>query len=574
MRFARPLRRLLPPLALATALAAATAQAQTSPAPTDTPSPPATAAPAWSPAQWRALWDAAQHTAGTTAYEYKWAFYTDIGRARVARVSGLRNVAVRTAPNLLSVHPAIRLTLQNLYTPGEKSQPLAFNNRGTPGYVVVELVRTSRAVPLQPGPEFEKAAALWVANGLLPAPDALLADASERARAAYWQALTPQAVQAVPAELSPNVEYGNHLTPLTRAMLARRWELVQALLDHGADPLQCGVLGCVPHLVVAMPDPAQAAQWLALLLARGARPDTVDPRNLASADTALANAIAQDRMALAEALVQAGASPDGVPGVLHTPLLQAALSHRKDSVQWLIAHGASVLPWKDRALLPFVGASNLATAAQSTGDADFTAWAEKTMLDAANASAAYRFEAFVEQDGKRYPLLDGATPKIKAAPFRLVLVLPPGASDSVTLGASFQKSWADEVRNADRRNPMFRPFSSAALAEPSSEDSYDLLVGQPCPADAKPDDTCPGAQFVLQTDATARKDFHSIRPAAHEYVREVRRIFDVSTMQVPAVPLDQFRGKTLQLVLSTAINVGGMDGLRLIHPRFVALSLQ
>ena len=121
---------------------------------------------------------------------------------------------------------------------------------------------------------------------------------------------------------------------------------------------------------------------------------------------------------------------------------------------------------------------------------------------------------------------------------------------------------------------MFRPYSAAALAEPPSEGSYDLLVGQPCAADAKADDVCPGVQFVLQLDASARKDFHSIRADRHEYVREVRRIFDVSTERDIAVPLEQFRGKTLQLVLSTTLNMGGMDGQRLIHPRFVTLTLQ
>ena len=525
-------------------------------------------------AQWQALWSAAQHTAGTTAYDYKWLFFPDIGRAHMASVTGLRNATVRSAPNLVAVPPSIRQALINLYTPGEKSPPLPYTHRGTPGFVVVELVRSSRAIPLLQGPEFERAAAAWVAAGLLPGPDALLADAKERARAAYWWALTPQAVQAIPADLSPNVEYGNHLTPLTRAILAGRQDLAQALLDRGADLQQCGVLGCPLHLAVSDPDTTQGAQWLTWLLARGARPDTIDRRHLAGADTPLAAAIAQDRLPLAEDLVRAGASVNGVPGVRHTPLYQAATYHRRDTVQWLITRGASVLPWDDRDAPPPGGVAHLYAAAQSTGDADFARWADATMMAAVNASPRYRFEAFVEQDGKRQALADGAALRLKAAPFRLVLVLPPAASDRVTMGASFQKAWADEVRQGELRNPMFRPYSAAALAEPPSEGSYDLLVGQPCAADAKADDVCPGVQFVLQLDASARKDFHSIRADRHEYVREVRRIFDVSTERDIAVPLEQFRGKTLQLVLSTTLNMGGMDGQRLIHPRFVTLTLQ
>lgn len=574
MRFARPHTRLLRLLALATALCATAGWAQTIPGPAPATSAPAVAIPAWSPAQWQALWSAAQHTAGTTAYEYKWAFFSDIARARVARISGLRSAPVLSAPHLVAVPPAIRLALINLYLPGEKSPPLVYTHRGTPGFVVVELVRTSRAAPLQQGPAFDRAAAAWVAAGLLPAPDTLLADTKERARAAYWWALTPDAVRAVPQELSPNVEYGNYLTPLTRAILLGKQELTQALLDRGANLQQCGALGCALHLAVGTPDATQAAQWLAWLLARGAKPDTIDRRHQAGSDTPLAAAIAQDRLALAEDLVKAGASVDGVPGVLHTPLYQAAVYHRRDTVQWLITRGASVLPWNDRDTPPPGGVAHLYAAAQSTGDADFASWAEATMMAAVNTSPRYRFEAYVEQDGKRQALADGARLRLKAAPFRLILVLPPTASDGVTFGASFHQAWADEVRQGELRNPMFRPFSAAALAEPPSEGSYDLLVGQPCPADAKADDTCPGVQFVLQTDADARKDFHSIRADKHEYIREVRRIFDVSAERDISVPLEQFRGKTLQMVLSTTVNMGGPDGQRLIHPRFVALSLQ
>lgn len=586
MTLIRPLTWLL---ALVPALWVTPGAAQTATPLAPSPTASATAAPptpAWTPEQWQALWNAAQHTAGTTAYEYKWAFFSDITRARMARVSGLRNIGARTAPNLLAVPKAIRLALINLYLPGEKSEPLPYTNRGTPGWVVVELLRTSRAVPLAPGPEFERDARTWVAQGLLPPPDALLADPQELARMAYWQALTPEAVKAVPAAWSPNLEFGNYLTPLTRAILTERRDLVTALLERGASLQQCGVLGCPLHVALGIPDAAKAQEWVKWLLERGAKPDTLDTRHLTASDTPLTTAVFQGKLAIAETLVQGGASPDGAPQGRHTPLFEAAVTHRKDTVQWLIARGASVLPFDDRGQPAPGGVAHLYSAALSTDDAEFAAWAEKTMLSAAQASPQYRFNAFIEQAGRRYPLQDGANHTLKAAPFKLVLVLKPGESTGVTMGASFDKAWADEVRRGELRNPMFRPFSSAALAEPPAEGSYDLLVGQPCPAEAppppattrtttaKPDDTCPGVQFVLQTDASARKDFHEMRPGASEYVREVRRVFDVATERDLSIPLEQFRGKTLQLVLATALNLGGPDGLRLIAPRFVTLKLQ
>jgi hypothetical protein len=575
MTLIRPLASLL---VLLPALWAAPGAAQTTAAPA--PTPPASAAPAasWTAEQWQALWNAAQHTAGTTAYEYKWAFFPDIARARVGRISGLRNAAVRTAPNLVAVPKAIRQAMVNLYLPGEKSDPLPYTNRGTAGWVVVELVRTSHATPLAPGPGFEQDARTWVATGLLPAPDTLLTDPLERARMAYWQALTPEAVRALPAQWSPNLEFGNYLTPLTRAVLTERRDLVTALLEHGASLQQCGVLGCVLHVAQGIPDAAKAQEWVKWLLERGAKPDTLDPRHMAASDTPLTTAIFQGQLAVAETLVQGGASVDGAPQARHTPLYEAAVTHRKDTVQWLIARGASVLPWDDRGQPPAGGVAHLYSAALSTDDAEFASWAEKTMLSAALASPQYRFNAFIEQASRRYPLHDGASHTLKAAPFKLVLVLKPGESTGVTVGASFDKAWADEVRRGELRNPMFRPFSSAALAEPPSEDSYDLLVGRPCPAAGatatKPDEPCPGVQFLLQTDASARKDFHEQRAGASEYVREMRRVLDVSTERELAIPLEQFRGKTLQLVLSTALNMGGPDGLRLIAPRFITLKLQ
>ena len=142
--------------------------------------------------------------------------------------------------------------------------------------------------------------------------------------------------------------------------------------------------------------------------------------------------------------------------------------------------------------------------------------------------------------------------------------------------ASLSKDWQDEVRRGDRRNPLFRPFSSAAMAEPPKPEASELFIGSACSAEAKADDTCPGVHMSLQTDATARRDFHQIRAASHEHVREFRSVLDISgdVTKAVAVPMDRLAGKTLYLVISDALGLGGIDGLRLIGPRYVALQLQ
>ena len=197
------------------------------------------------------------------------------------------------------------------------------------------------------------------------------------------------------------------------------------------------------------------------------------------------------------------------------------------------------------------------------------------MLDAAVQSPRYRFAAFVEQAGKRWPLSDGKAITLKAAPFQLVFVMKPGESESVTIGASLSKAWQDEVRSGEVRNPLFRPFSAAILHAVPAPESLSLLVGSACAPGEKSDAPCPGVQMVLHKDPTDRRDFHVKRQASHEQVREVRSVVDISNeAEKPSpLPLDRLAGKTLYLVLSDALVIGaGPSEQRLIGPRYVSLT--
>jgi len=530
----------------------------------------------WDKAQLQALWDTARHTAGTTSYEYKWIFSTDIRTARVARLSGLRNAKVLRAENLIDLQPELRGRLSDLYQPGQSTEPFAYTQRGAQGWSVLQLVSRSAAPPLRSGPAFEASARRWVKFGLLPPPEVLLADPLERARVAYWNATSAAAVAVIPAELTPNVQFGNHHTPLTLAIISKKRDLAQALIDHGADVKQCGLGGCPLGIVAALDDATQALDWTQWLLARGAAPDGIDTRYLLGRSTALSAAMTRGWKAVGEALLAAGASPDGAPDVRMTPIESAAAYKHRDMVEWLIAHGASVLPLPDRGTVTAGQRGNLYLAAASTGDTAFAEWAESTMLSAAQKSPRLRFDAFIEQDKQRLALADDTKLSLRAAPFKLVLVLRPGEADDVMLGASFDPAWMDEVRHGDRRNPLFEPFAAAALAATPEPGSYELLVGQPCPSTAKPDGICPGVQWHLQTDASARKDFHEIRASRNEYVREYRSVADISADKAsPAQPLQEFAGQTLQLVLTSELVLGGPERkVHLIGPRYVTLQLQ
>ena len=565
-------------IALFAAVLASTAvHAQnTAPPPADAAPPPgASAAPDWTEAQWQALWDAAQHTAGDSAYEYKWVFANDLARARMARLTSLRNATVQRAGNLLLVPPAIRLPLANLYLANDVSAPIPYLNKGVQGFVVVQLVKRSAAAPMRPGPEFRAAAARWVSSGRLDDPTRLMAEPLARAQSAYWNATSAAAIAAVPAELSPNIEFGDFNTPLVRAIQLNQLDMAQGVFDRGADVNRCGIRGCPIGVAAKLADTDNAMYWSKWLLARGARPDTVDLRHYSASTTALTDAVQRGRKDLAELLLTAGASPDAVPKVRMTPIEAAAVANRRDLVEWLIGRGASVLPHADRSDMGQGQRGNLYAAAQYSGNKEFADWAQTTLLSAARSSARYRFDAHIEQSGQRLALADGATLSIKPAPFKLVLTLKPGEATGVTLGASLDAAWMEEVRRGDKRNPMFRPFSSAALAEPPSPQSYEFFVGRPCADNAKPDDVCPGVQAHLQADSSARKDFHETRAARHEYVREFRSVFDVSgDKDAKAEPLAQLAGKTIYMALGETVDLGGADGLRLIGPRYVTLQLR
>lgn len=564
----RSLAALLIPLMLANPLWAQTPQSAAS----STPAAP------WGDAEWQALLTAKRHTQSTSGYEFKAEFFDDLGQAKAVALTGLGDkYKVRRVDNLVSLTPSLRMALLNLMGEGAVSKPIeSADAKGVPYWTVLQLVRKVPTTLTDNLAEFKSDAYKWIGQGVMRHPHKLLADPLERSRAMFWGATTAQAVAALPADANPNVEYGNFETPLTRAMLLKNQDLAKALVARGANVNQCGLWGCPLAMAAAMKPESDAMQWTEWLLSSGVKPDLIDARHIASSVTALTEAAQQGHLQVATRLVAAAAPLDGVPGERLTPVEGAAGFQHRDLLNWLITKGASVLPFKDRSdQPPPLLHGSLYSAAAGTGDASFAAWAEKTMLDAAAQSPRFRFEAFVEQGGKRWPLSDGKALNLKAAPFQLVFVMKPGGSESVTVGASLSKAWQDEVRRGEVRNPLFRPFSAAMLHAVPAPESLALLIGNACAPGEQGDAPCPGVQMVLHKDPTDRRDFHAVRQASHEHVREVRSVVDISNEaeKPAALPLDRLAGKTLYLVLSDALVIGaGLSEQRLIGPRYASLT--
>ena len=531
--------------------------------------------PNWTAAQWNDVFSAAEHTAGGTSYAYRVYSFSELEPAQRASDFGpTRETATQRAANLIDVEPYLRFALARLYRPDDRSAPIARTlPDGRQRWTVVQLVSRENAARLQLTPRFRSDAAVWIAKGHLPGPDQLT-EPQAMARSTYFREFTAQQIAGIPANYPPDVEYGNLGTPLLSAMLRKDMEAAKALVQRGADVNHCGIWGCPVAYGARMDDAAESLAWVDWLLKNGARPDATDPRGPDIFSTALAGASFKGHLQVAQRLVEAGASVNGVAGGSDTPIENAAGQANKPMVEWLISRGASVLPLPDRGRNAF-GPVTLYSAARDSKDAGFMQWAEQTMLRAAAQSPRYGFTVQFEQDGKRLSADPGGNLRLKPAPFKMVFRFPEGA-DGVQLGASLQAAWLEEFRKTDLRNAMFRPFASGAQTEASKPNSQDLFTMQACPATAKVEDGCEGSHMFLNLDPADREDFHERRTAGGKsYVREVRTLFDTSgssNASAESAALEKFAGQTLYLVAGVPLALGGPTGLRFVKPQ--ALRIQ
>ncbi|NDY93273.1 hypothetical protein [Ideonella livida] len=519
------------------------------------------AVPEWPQEDWEAVYNAWRHTAaGTPSTDWRVAYFATEDQARRGRLerwgTGTHHLAPqRHASSQADVPLALRTALGNLTRPGERSPVLALKGvEGEPEWAILELVARGPLERPADRQAFMRQAAAWVGQGLLDGPAALRADPDHAARVAYLDATTAQAIKAVPPHLSPNVRLGSGLTPLTWALLSTDLDRLQALLDRGADPNLCGQLGCPLHLLGLKEDAATRATWLERLLQAGARPDAVDTTYRFASTTALGDAVLKGDMGTARRLRRAGAHPDGVPGVSATPLEMALETGQRAAAQWLVAEGASVLPWEDRSIQdPARGALGRGNPWLASRDhPDLQSWIEGLMMSAAAARPEHDIRLIVEQDGRRQPVQDGGVLTLRPAPFRLIFVMPGTHPRGVTLTASLSPSFAQAARRNHRGNGALIPSRSGALTEVDQPNAGALLLHD-TPVGGTSRDQAVGGHVVLQADPSVRRDFHAQRGT--EYIREVAHVTAVPEQGEPGPdrPITALKGQQLELVYGSTL---------------------
>lgn len=380
--------------------------------------------------------------------------------------------------------------------------------------------------------------------------------------------------------MSPDLRFGDDSTPLTRSVLMDNEALARALLDRGADVNLCSAVGCPLQVARVHKDENRRLLWFDLLLAaRGANPDAVDTTFAGASTTVLSSAAYDADMSLLRRLLAAGASPDGAPGVTATPLETALAGGRREVAELLLQRGASVLPLPDRSIRDpatgVFGRGNAWLAAGEAQDPALQAWVESLMLTAARANPAYAVDAFIEQDGKRQPLADGATLALRAAAFKLVFRLSGQGSAGVVLGTSFSPQFAAAARRSTRGNGLLIPTRSSALTNTPEPGSYDLLAYD-APPPGLPAGQSWGAHMALRpvTDSRDRRDFHAEN--GREYTREVRTIQPVPEEGdlPPAEPAASLKGRSLALVFGSTLLLDPIEWAPWVQVRSVTLNFR
>lgn len=270
----------------------------------------------------------------------------------------------------------------------------------------------------------------------LPSPEALRTDPALRRRSAMNRVFTAERLQSSlaasefgPGDLDRPLSGG--MTLLTRALARHDEAFATALVAAGASIDACGPMYCPIDFVVSVQDHA-GLRWV---LAHGARVERSQTR--------------------------AGALP---------PLVLAAMMGDKESAQLLVDAKADPLVGVDDSVFGQTLQRSLAYYV-SNQQTDLLDWVYAQVERADERGGRYKWKAWIEQGGRRQPIVDGATITLQPQPFRIVMKLPDETSFRIL--SSEDSDFIDETRHAVARRDMLSPMRVGA----AGPDSRFLVVG-------------------------------------------------------------------------------------------------
>lgn len=284
------------------------------------------------------------------------------------------------------------------------------------------------------------------------------------------------------------------------------------------------------------------------LLAAGASPNvcgwTYCPLSLA---------VQMKQAAMTSLLLRMGANPDGVPGEPLPPLAAAAGKADRELTQLLLDAGANpLMPIQQgfgalrmkRSLLYFASSSST----------EYLEWLAGVVRQRLDASGAARWSAWLEQDGKRKAITAGATVTLRAAPFKVVMAHPPGLEFRVA--ASEDPSLLEKGKNLLFRRDLFHESKLGASNAESrylgvttlgmEGDKLDWRTGCNDWGDVSMAGPGNGTKVVKTKGRT-------------EFVYEVVQLIGVA--KNGPLPLVDYRGKGLAILMGARPNLGTSSDL-------------
>lgn len=489
--------------------------------------------------------------------------FTSLESAQAARNGPNRTKGVEKHhwASLLDAPEFMRSVLLSLRE-GDVSQPVEYHfPNGLATWYLLRLVKTSDEPLMARNAAFKERALQWWRSGLIPAPQALREDGVFlRADAIFGQLggqevpeNLPRVVEQLRSQtqtksLDPvNFRFPSGETPLVAALEGKRYQLATALLDQGADPNFCGVTSC-PLSVSNLPQ-----SMMSTLLARGAQVNQRGENAGWARFSPLYLALLNRNDAAIDFLLEHGADVVGASSE-EFPLGAAAVMHSKRWISALLEKGASpVLQFAPNEIL--LPSKMLMSVVERDSDSAFREWLLQQCQSWAAKRREYKYEAWIEQGGKRFEI-NGKPLKLKPQPFDLIVI--PGGVD-LNLGASFDPKWLAEVNQQVHGNMMFS-YGGASATEIGGKD---LFVYDAKPSGSRED---AGWGGFLNLPATEGSEQDAVYSAVRKMpdgrialVKSFASVFEVSeekSKSLASKPIGGLAGKTLYMAIGARLMIG------------------